>query len=58
MRLTVELPDEMHLRAKVRAKDLGMTLSKFVTIALGEHVQRPSKTARAAQGVVKSRGKG
>jgi hypothetical protein len=58
MRLTTDLPDAMHLRAKERAKVLGVTLSKFVTIALEEHMERRSKTRKAAKGGLKRRAKG
>jgi hypothetical protein len=53
MRVTLDLPDEMHLCAKSRAKDLGLTLSKFVTIAIEERLEGQSKTRTVTKRVVK-----
>jgi len=53
MRVTTRLPDEMHLRAKARAKELGITLSKFVTIAVQERVEGRSEAPKVTNRVVK-----
>jgi len=40
VRITIEMPDQVHRDAKARAAELGMPLHQFVTEAVKERLQR------------------
>ena len=39
MRVTIEMPDDVHMRAKARAAELGVPLRQYATEALEEKIR-------------------
>jgi hypothetical protein len=46
MRTTIELPDEVLIRAKKKAAETGQTLREFFQSAVEEKLAKPRKTRR------------
>jgi hypothetical protein len=42
MKMTAEIPDDVHRRAKARAADSGQSLCEFITAAVKEELKKPA----------------